>query len=137
MSFETTAQVRFADVDLAGIVFYPRYFEMLNGAVEDWFARRLGLPFATMHIDLKVGVPTVSLSVTFVHPSRLDERLSIILTPREIGRSSCKLDILFTADGVDRLRAEVVLVCMDLVTVRSKPWPGDVRAKMAADLALE
>ena len=136
MSFETMAQVRFADVDPAGIVFYPRYFEMLNAAVEDWFAQRLGLAFGAMHHDLKMGVPTVSLSVTFLHPSRLDQRLSIILTPRDIGRSSCKLDALFTADGQDRLKAEVVLVCMDLVSLRSRPWPDEVRTRMEADLAL-
>ena len=51
MLFTTTVQVRFADVDPAGIVFYPRYFEMLNGAVEDWFAQQLGLDFATMHLE--------------------------------------------------------------------------------------
>ena len=136
MSFETTARVRFADVDLAGIVFYPRYFEMLNAAVEDWFSQRLGLPFGVMHQDLKMGVPTVSLSVTFAHPSRLDERLSIVLTPREIGRSSCTVDVLFTGNGLDRLKAVVVLVCMDLVSICSMPWPDDVRAKMQSDLAL-
>ena len=89
MTFETRAQVRFADVDPAGIVFYPRYFEMLNGAVEDWFADRLGLPFAIMHRERHMGVPTVSLAVTFLHPSILGEDLSIVLNPREIGKSSC------------------------------------------------
>lgn len=135
MSFETTAQVRFADVDPAGIVFYPRYFEMLNAAVEDWFAQHLGLAFGTMHHDRKMGVPTVRLSVTFMHPSHLDQRLAIILTPREIGRSSCTIDVLFTGEGKDRLKAEVVLVCIDLVSLRSAPWPDDVRARMEADLA--
>ena len=37
MSFQISTKVRFGDVDPAGIVFYPRYFEMLNAAVEDWF----------------------------------------------------------------------------------------------------
>ena len=35
MAFETTVLVRFGDIDGAGIVFYPRFFEMLNSAVED------------------------------------------------------------------------------------------------------
>ncbi len=133
MSFETSAQVRFADVDPAGIVFYPRYFEMLNAAVEDWFAKRLGLPFGIMHRECHMGVPTVSLAVTFLHPSQLDEQLAISLSPRDIGRSSCTLDVLFTAEGRDRLKAEVVLVCMDLKAMRSMPWPADVRAQMEAD----
>lgn len=135
MTFETRAQVRFADVDPAGIVFYPRYFEMLNGAVEDWFADRLGLPFAIMHRERHMGVPTVSTAVTFLHPSILGEDLSIVLNPREIGKSSCKLDVLFTAAGQDRLKAEVVLVCMNLQSKRSMPWPDNVRGAMQIGMA--
>ena len=30
--------IRFRHCDAAGIVFYPRYFEMMNDLVEDWFA---------------------------------------------------------------------------------------------------
>ncbi len=135
MSFETRAQVRFADVDPAGIVFYPRYFEMLNAAVEDWFAKRLGLPFGIMHREHHMGVPTVSLAVTFLYPSQLDEHLTISLSPREIGKTSCTIDVLFTGEGRDRLKAEVVLVCMDLRKMRSMPWPADVRAHMETDVA--
>ena len=135
MSFETSVQVRFADCDPAGIVFYPRYFEMLNGAVEDWFAKHLGLSFGIMHRERHMGVPTVSLSATFFHPSMLDEILSIVLTPREIGKSSCRLEALFTAGGRDRLKAEVTLVCMNLQSLRSMPWPDDVRERIAAGLA--
>lgn len=51
MPFVTTAKVRFAHADAAGIVFYPRYFEMLNGAVEDWFEQDIGLDFKTLHLD--------------------------------------------------------------------------------------
>ena len=41
MSFTTTRKVRFEHCDPAGIVFYPRYFEMINGTVEDWFEEDL------------------------------------------------------------------------------------------------
>ena len=37
--FQTQIEVRFADCDPAGIVFYPRYFEMFNGLVDVWFRR--------------------------------------------------------------------------------------------------
>ena len=57
MSFVSQQQVRFAHVDAAGIVFYPRYFEMLNAAVEDYFAQHIGVDFATMHIERKIGIP--------------------------------------------------------------------------------
>ncbi|MBS0284359.1 MAG: acyl-CoA thioesterase, partial [Proteobacteria bacterium] len=112
MSFETQVLVRFAHVDPAGIVFYPRYFEMLNGAVEDWFAGALGMDFRTLHQDRRLGAPTVKLDVTFVAPSRLGDQLTIAITPRVVGRSSCTIEAVFTGDGQERMRVETVLVCM-------------------------
>jgi len=135
MTFATTVKVRFADVDPAGIVFYPRYFEMLNGAVEDWFAQDLGLDFKAMHLGRKIGVPTVKLEATFLAPSELGDILTITVTPQEIGRSSCAVSILFSGDGRDRLRANVVLVCMDLTTQRAIEWPPALRERMMAALA--
>ena len=35
--FETTRVLRFGDCDPAGIAYYPRYFDLLNGVVEDWW----------------------------------------------------------------------------------------------------
>lgn len=134
MSFTTTVKVRFADVDPAGIVFYPRYFEMLNGAVEDWFETDLGMDFRAMHLDQRIGVPTVKLEATFLAPGELGDVLTITITPREIGRSSCAISILFSGAGRDRLRAEVVLVCMDLASQKSIPWPQSVRERLEAAL---
>ena len=135
MSFETRLKVRFADVDPAGIVFYPRYFEMLNGAVEDWFALALSLDFRTMHLERHIGTPTVRMTVDFIAPGELGDDLTIRITPMQIGRSSCTINALFTGDGRDRVRVESVLVCMDLQTQRSIPWPEVVRARMEQELA--
>ncbi|WP_404478204.1 acyl-CoA thioesterase [Novosphingobium sp. BL-52-GroH] len=134
MPFITRAQVRFADVDPAGIVFYPRYFEMLNGAVEDWFEQDLGLDFGTMHLDHHLGVPTVKLETEFVSPSRLGDRLEITLTPVRLGRTSCAITVVFSGEGRERLRAQVVLVCMDLNVHRPVEWPEGVRAAIEAGL---
>ncbi|KQM18459.1 thioesterase [Novosphingobium sp. Leaf2] len=134
MPFTTTTKVRFSQVDPAGIVFYPRYFEMLNAAVEDWFAQDLGLDFATMHLDHHIGVPTVKLDVAFTSPSRLGDLLDITITPVKLGRSSCAVTIVFAGDGRERLRADVVLVCMNLVNHSSIAWPESVRAAIAAQL---
>lgn len=135
MTFATTVKVRFADVDPAGIVFYPRYFEMLNGAVEDWFAQDLGLDFKAMHLERKIGVPTVKLEASFVAPSELGDILTISITPQDVGRSSCTISVLFSGDGRERLRATVVLVCMDLIAQRAIEWPPVLRSRMTAALA--
>ena len=40
--------IRFTHCDPAGIVFYPRYFELINGVVEDCCAQGLGMSFHEM-----------------------------------------------------------------------------------------
>ena len=134
MPFTTTAQVRFADVDPAGIVFYPRYFEMLNGAVEDWFAQDLGMDFATMHLGHQIGVPTVKLETEFISPSRLGDHLDITIDPINLGRTSCSIRVVFAGEGRVRLRAQVVLVCMDLTNHRPTEWPAGVRTAIDSGL---
>jgi hypothetical protein len=68
MPYPTHTLVRFAHVDPAGIVFYPRYFEMLNGAIEDFFAEAAGADFASLHLERGIGVPTARLHTEFAAP---------------------------------------------------------------------
>lgn len=134
MTFTTQVQVRFAHVDGAAIVFYPRYFEMLNGAVEDWF-ESLGCPFSTMHLRRQMGVPTVKIECEFLAPSELGDRLTISIVPTRVGHSSCTLAYSVSGDDKERLRAVGVLVCMNTATRKSMPWPEDLRAKMLEAVA--
>jgi len=79
MAFTTTHIVRFHHCDPAGIVFYPRYYDMLNATIEEWFETRLGWPFAAIHGPMSMGVPTVSQEARYFRPSRLAERLDFVL----------------------------------------------------------
>jgi len=130
MSFVYRTPIRFAHCDPAGIVFYPRYFEMMNAAVEDWFAKAIGVDFAAMHLDRRLGTPTVSLSCEFLAPARLGEELEIAITVNKVGSSSCEVDYLLSVGGETRATARGVLVCMSLDTARSTPWPDRIRKAM-------
>ena len=132
MSFSTRTKIRFAHVDAAGIVFYPRYFEMLNAALEDWFAEALGIDFAALHLYRRIGVPTVRLECQFSAPSMLGDEVDITITPAEVGRSSCSIRYRLRCKDVERLKADAVIVCMDLGVKRATPWPDDIRARMEA-----
>ncbi len=133
MSFVHHTPVRFAHVDAAGIVFYPRFFEMLNAAVEDWFAA-LGRDFRSLHLDDRIGTPTVRLEADFLAPAMLGDELAITLTPVKVGTSSCTYRFVFASGGTERLRGEGVLVCMDLDAQRSRPWPEGLGAALRAAL---
>jgi len=132
VSFTAHTQVRFGQVDAAGIVFYPRFFEMLNAAVEDWFAQGIGVDFATLHLGRGLGAPTVHLETDFTLPCRLGEKIAITLQVERLGERSATLAFVFEVAGEARLRGRVVLVCMALAEAVSVPWPDDIRAGMAA-----
>jgi 4-hydroxybenzoyl-CoA thioesterase len=130
-AYQTQIPVRFADCDPAGIVFYPRYLDMFNGLVEDWFRDGLHCSFTEIVTNRGCGLPTVHLEVDFVAPSRFDEMLSSTLTVRSLGTSSMGLDIVLRGpDNGDRVRGKIVLVFIDRAVHRSVPWPNDLRARI-------
>ncbi len=134
MAFETTFLVRFAHVDPAGIVFYPRYYEMLSAATEDWFAQSLGMDYRTMHVEHRCGVPTVRLNAEFHSPSRLGEELVIEIQPVRVGRSSCDVEVRFSHGGELRVQFYQTIVWSDLEGMQSSPWPDDLIARLKAQL---
>ena len=132
--FRLQQKVRFQHCDPAGIVFYPRYFEMVNATVEEWFAQRLGVPFARLHGPLGAAVPTVSVSAEFRAPSRLGDVLEFRLRPTKIGRSSVGLSIEAYCDAEQRLSLESTLVFTKAGVNGPESWPEDIRARIAQEL---
>ncbi|ARP96641.1 acyl-CoA thioesterase [Bordetella genomosp. 13] len=133
--FVSQVEVRFRHCDPAGIVFYPRYFEMINDFVEEWFDKGMGLPFHTLHVEQHVGTPLASVQCDFSAPSRWHEKLRQVLAVRRIGGASFRAEVRFEGeDGQLRLSALLTIVTVDLRTMRSMPLPQALRDRMAAYL---
>lgn len=132
--FERQERVRFGHCDPAGIVFYPRYFEMLNALVEDWFTIGLGVGYAELLGLRRTGVPTVHLDVDFQRISRMGDLLNQRVAINKLGRSSLGLEIQF--DGADGVRVvfQQVLVCTSLETHQPMAWPDDLRLALQRGL---
>ena len=129
--YRTEVPIRFTHCDPAGIVFYPRYFEMFNDLVEDWCREGLQFPFPELINSRGWGVPTVRLEVDFVAPSTFGEVLTATLTVRSIGTSSIGLEIQLLGKQDDiRVRGNVVLVLIDRKTKKAIPLPEDLRARI-------
>lgn len=129
-TFTTSRRVRFADCDAAGIVFFPRYFEMLNGVVEDWFAGPLGLSFRELHQDRHASVPTAAVEARFIAPSRLEDELTFALDVTKLGAASCGLRHRITCGGDLRFEATQTIVFVG-ASLKPEPWPEAVRARIA------
>lgn len=128
MTYHREIQIEFNHCDPAGIVFYPRYFEMTNSVVENFFAEVLGHSFARM-MEERAGVPTARIEVNFHAPSRLGEKVDFALDITRIGTSSVGFRIVAVAGGVERLTADLTLVNVDMQG-GARPWSAPVRARM-------
>jgi len=116
--FTKQEKIRFKHVDYAGIVFYPRFLEMLNDLVEDWFEEALGSPFSKIH-EIN-GIPTVDLKVQFKKPARLGETLTKKLWVIKLGGASVTCGFRFEDEqGKTCLEGEVTLVNVAIVEDRN------------------
>ncbi len=129
-AFETRQKIMFQHCDPAGIVFYPRYVEMINAVVEEWFEQGLDLSFAELVMERGEGVPTAHLEVSFKAPSRLGEELALSLCVTKIGNSSVTCGIEASCGDELRFTSSVTLVHIDGKRMKSEPWPADLRARI-------
>lgn len=127
MPFEMPQKVLFKHCDPAGIVFYPRYFEMINDCVEAFFDEVLGTPFEVVMRD--GGVPTAEIAVKFQAPSRHGDHLVLTLAAVRLGGSSFTLTIAATCAGETRFSAQSTLVYVN-AQGRATPWPAHLRAPL-------
>lgn len=135
--FETQRLVRHGHTDPAGIVFYPRYFEMINETVEDFFREALGRPFGQMHLRNGLGVPTVHIETSFLAPSYCDDVLTFSLRVTRLGRSSATFDIAAVGNGERRLNASLTIAQVSMKTMKSVPFDDSLRNDLSAYLAAE
>lgn len=127
MSFTHRHKVGFADVDPAGIVFYPRYFEMINATIENWF-RSVGYGFDQMILQDGYAVPTAIIQVDFKTPSRLDDLVELELQLVRLGRSSIGLQINIQCEGELRAVVQQTLVFIRMEGNKPVRIPDSLRA---------
>lgn len=126
MKFEFPQKILFKHCDPAGIVFYPRYFEMLNDCVEA-FCDDIGFAFEDIHHHGRL--PTVQIETTFVTPSFHGDRMVIDLEITKLGTSSIGLEFQAHCGGTTRFTATSTLVYID-PTNKPQALPNAMRTAL-------
>ena len=131
-------EIGFKHCDPAGIVFYPRYVEMLNDVVEHWFKHGLSCMFSVLHGERALAIPIVDLHCAFKSPSRLGDTLQAELVLERLGRSSITMRITLRgeSDGAEpeqsvRMSARLTAVMVQAHKLASVDVPADLRLAMA------
>ena len=132
-NFTKKEKIKFKHVDYAGIVFYPRFLEMLNDLVEDWFEEALDRPFSKIHETN--GIPTVDLKIQFKKAARLGEVLTKKLWVINLGGASVNCGFRFEDEqGKTCLEGEVTLVNVviseDRNAIKAEPFSEEIKIKI-------
>jgi|SRR4051812_46469409 4-hydroxybenzoyl-CoA thioesterase len=100
-SFKNTRTVRieWGDCDPAGIIFYPRYFEIFDGSTALLFETALGMTKFEMFKRLPfAGIPLVRTRAKFFKPTRFGDDVAVESTI-SFGRSSFDVEHRLSLHG--------------------------------------
>ena len=134
-AFIDHVRIRFAHVDPAGIVFYARYFEIINMVLEDWFRDGIGHDFGILNERDRVGIPLLHIEADFMRPSFLNDIVEFRLTVEKIGNSSFTINYEAWLGEEPRLKMQAVHAFVELTQKKSVPIPDIVRERMKAFMA--
>lgn len=129
--FEKHHLIRFHHCDPAGIVFYPEYLVIIDELIEDWFNEGMGMSFAELHMQERVGIPAARIEVDFLAPSKIGDSLCLRLVVKRIGNKSFTIMVEGSVNEQVRIRAILVRVVAALDQLHGVPIPDSLRAKLA------
>jgi 4-hydroxybenzoyl-CoA thioesterase len=137
--FTYAVPVRFADVDHAGIVYYPRFFHYFHLAFEELFRVRMGPRAYVELLDReRVGFPAVRAECDYQSPLRFGDTAEIELSVARLGRTSItfRYQVWRAAEAGGaprRLAASGRTVCavVDLERFGAITVPGRIAALLA------
>jgi 4-hydroxybenzoyl-CoA thioesterase len=125
--FDVQQKVLFRHCDPAGIVFFPRYFEMMNDCIEAFYDNGLKYPFE--QFLRTAGIPTATIATTFNAPSRHGDLLDLHLTVMRIGNSSFDYEMVCRCGNEQRFITNASLVQIDL-NGNPTPLSADIKLRL-------
>jgi acyl-CoA thioesterase FadM len=130
--WRTRILVRFGHCDPAGIIYTPEYFNLFNGAAEDWYGEALGVSYHDLVGKRRIGLGYAHVSADFAKPSSMGDVLDAAIIVRQIGRASFTFTVHGFTDGVERVRCTFVSVTTSLIDHKPIALPDDLRGGLTA-----
>lgn len=124
-------RVRWADVDLVGIMRFSAFTRLVENGEQDMW-REAGLPYGNVLAAPDSWMPRRNLNIEYTAPARIDEALLLATYVSRMGDSS----LTFNVDvmSVDRAQlvaaATVVTVCVNASDFSKRSLPAELRAAM-------
>jgi 4-hydroxybenzoyl-CoA thioesterase len=130
--------VRFHEVDPAGILFFPHFSSYAHEAMERFFDPLEG-GYAGLVVGRRIGLPAVRVESEFKAPLAFGDDAHVRTSVSRLGNRSFTLRYRFVrgSDGVEAASMLHTVVSTDLVSMKSRDMPEDVRRIVEAHLELD
>jgi len=134
--FETRVMVQWADIDIAGIMYFAAYQRAVERAEMDFFGE-LGFPYHTVFEEYDIWLPRVHVEADYHKPAVMGDWLTLRTHIKHVGGSSLRWQTLVHNERTNETGAAFLLVvaCMDRRTHRSRPLPPPMREALLQCLA--
>ena len=117
-------RVDFPMVDMAGVSYYPRIFDLAHRFFEESWDELCGISYPEIINELNLGFPVVDVKSSFIKPLRYGDTIDAEISITEVGTKSCKWRYVFKNQQDDLLwQSEQVTVCVNMTTMESQNIP--------------
>jgi len=132
VSHRMRLDVRFGDLDPAGIVYYPRYLHLCHVGMEEFFRHVVGIDYPEFLAEHDLGLPTVRTEVEHRRPIRYGDAVELEIAVESVGASSVEWSYRFRHDGEERPSTEcrVVTVLVEMTCFEKRPVPDWLRDRL-------
>jgi len=130
-TFEARLHVQWADVDIAGIMYFAAYARFSEYAEMEMF-RELGFAYNTVFDELDFWLPRVRVEADYFSPALMGDWLRMRTHLEKVGASSVRWKtVMFNeVTGVACAEMTFVVACMNRETKKSMPLPPVLRERL-------
>jgi len=128
--WSTTVRIRFGNCDPAGIVYTPKFFDIFNVVIEEWYERALHIDYYELIGKRRIGLGYVNAHSDFFSPCLMGDTLAMAVKIERIGNSSFVVLIHAFNGESEALRGRFTVVVTDLDTHRPQSIPDDLRSAL-------
>ena len=129
MSVRLTRRVDFPMLDMAGIAFYPRIFDLAHRFFEESWELICGFDYPTILMEMEIGFPVVNINSQFHAPFRYGDSITATIWISDVGTKSCTWQYEFHNQKDELLwSSQQVTVCVSMKNMESLPIPPQIRS---------
>jgi 4-hydroxybenzoyl-CoA thioesterase len=119
--------IGFSHCDPAGIVYTPRFIDLVNGVIEELFLKELKIDYHKTILKDRVGLGYASVDTDFFAPATMGDRLLFTPIITHIGRCSAIFHVHCVRDVREIMACRLVMVTTSLNTNQAISIPAALK----------